>query len=64
VFGKKAGLVINLKSVLCLYNLGLTERFGTFYPLLRQAPIRYIPASSNFMAKATLAALTVFHNHP
>jgi len=30
VFGKKAGSVINLKSVFCLYNLGLIEVLGLF----------------------------------
>jgi len=30
VFGKKAGSVINLKSVLCLFYLGLIEVLGLF----------------------------------
>jgi len=41
VFGKKAGLVINLKFVLCLLVLGLIEDLVFIYPLIRQAPDRY-----------------------
>jgi hypothetical protein len=42
VFGKKAGSVINLKSILCLYNLGLIESFGLFIRKRGKAKYRYM----------------------
>jgi len=37
VFGKKAGLVINLKFVFYLYVWVLNRKFGFVFTLLRQA---------------------------
>ena len=55
MFGKKAGLVINLKFVLFLLVLGLIEDLVFIYPLLRQAPDRYASACRSGNSEPTKA---------